>query len=427
MKHTVLQLIGSFHQGGSERQAVRLARSLNESGRYRVLVAALDGAGVLRREVEEMNLSAEIESFPLTSFYNRGMQRQLKRFADFVKRERVQVVHTHDFYSNIFGITGARLAGVKARIASRRETSGVRSARQRQIERFVFRFANRIVANAEAVRNEVIAEGTPARKVVTVYNGLDFAQGSTQSTDKAAAKRRVIEAWRASGVVANEFVSVDAASDDELRNIGFDDDDFPARFTRAPIVTIVANMRLRVKDHPTFLRMARRVRERIPEAMFVLAGEGELLGELRALAVEYGLAHHAIFTGRCANVGEVLAASDVCVLSSTGEGFSNSILEYMAARRAVVATDVGGVREVLADGETGIIVSVGDDAMMARRVCELLENPQRASEMGERGRHAVEEKFSAVAQLARIENLYDELTGGALRAQSYIEAREAVL
>jgi hypothetical protein len=63
MKHTVLQLIGSFSQGGSERQAVRLARSLHESGRYRVLVAALDGEGVLRGEVERMNLDAEIESF----------------------------------------------------------------------------------------------------------------------------------------------------------------------------------------------------------------------------------------------------------------------------------------------------------------------------------------------------------------------------
>lgn len=422
MKHTVLQLIGSFHQGGSERQAVRLARSLHASGRYRVLVAALDGEGVLRREVEEMNLGAKIESFPLTSFYNRGMPQQLKRFAEFVKRERVQVVHTHDFYSNIFGITGARLAGVRARIASRRETSGVRTARQRQIERFVFRFANRIVANAEAVRSEVISEGTPARKVVTVYNGLDFAQATTDSPDKAAAKRRVLETWRASGVVANEFIGVDVVTDDS-----FSDDNPVARFSRAPIVTIVANMRLRVKDHPTFLRMARRVRERVPDAMFVLAGEGELLAELRALADDYGLAHHAIFTGRCANVAEVLAASDVCVLSSTGEGFSNSILEYMAARRPVVATDVGGVREALADGETGFIVSVGDDAMMAARVCELLEHPQRASEMGERGRHAVEEKFSVEAQLARIENLYDELTGGALRERSYVGAREAIL
>jgi len=204
------------------------------------------------------------------------------------------------------------------------------------------------------------------------------------------------------------------------------DDDFSARFLRARVVTIVANMRLRVKDHPMFLRMARRVREQMPEAMFVLAGEGELLAELRALAADYGLARHAIFTGRCANVGEVLAASDVCVLSSTGEGFSNAILEYMAASRPVVATDVGGVREAVTEGETGYIVPSGDDAAMAARVCELLENPVRASEMGERGRRAVEGKFSTKAQLMRVENLYDELLDVVATARSHVEVRGAI-
>lgn len=204
------------------------------------------------------------------------------------------------------------------------------------------------------------------------------------------------------------------------------DDDFSARLSRARVVTIVANMRLRVKDHPMFLGMARRVRERVPDTMFVLAGEGELLAELRSLAADYGLQRHAIFTGRCANVGEVLAASDVCVLSSTGEGFSNSILEYMAASRPVVATDVGGVREAVAEGETGYIVPSGDDAAMAARVCELLENPERAIEMGERGRRVVEGKFSVGAQLTRIENLYDELLGGVVPARSHVEVQGTI-
>lgn len=408
MKSSVLHLVGSFAQGGSERQAVRLARSLHESGRYRVVVAALEGCGVLRAEVEGMNLDGEIEEFPLTSFYNRQMARQLNRFARFLKRERVNIVHTHDFYTNIFGITGARLAGVPACIGSRRETSGVRTVRQRQVEKFIFRFAHRIVTNAEAVRREVIAEGTPARKVVTVYNGLDFARlGAPTPESRAKAKRFLLDEWRRSGVL----------SGDAFNDVSFVD---------APIVTIVANMRLRVKDHPMFLRMARRVHERVPQALFVLAGEGELLAELRALAAEYGLQDHAIFTGRCANVGAVLRASDVCVLSSTGEGFSNAILEYMAAARPVVATDVGGVREAIVEGETGYIIPVGDDAAMAERVSELLEHPERAVEMGAHGRQIVEGNFSVEAQLTRIESLYDELLHGAIAAQTQDTAQEAM-
>lgn len=402
MKHTVLQLVGSFAQGGSERQAIRLARSLHESGRFRVRVAALEGSGVLRAEVERMNLGGDIPEFPLTSFYDWQMARQLFRFAGFLRRERVQIVHTHDFYTNIFGITGARLAGVPVRIASRRETVGVRTARQRQIENFIFRFASGIVANAEAVRREVIAEGAPARKVVTVYNGLDFARLEAQQQNRREAKLAQLEEWKKGGVFGGG-----------------------AEFVDEPVVTIVANMRLRVKDHPMFLRMARRVHERQPRALFVLAGEGELLAELRSLAAEYGLQDRAIFTGRCTNVGALLRASDVCVLSSIGEGFSNAILEYMAASRPVVATDVGGVREAIIDGETGYIVPSGNDEAMAERIVELLVRPERGIEMGERGRRIVEEKFSVEAQLARVESLYDELLGGASAVPLRNEAREA--
>src|SRR5207302_925678 len=125
-------------------------------------------------------------------------------------------------------------------------------------------------------------------------------------------------------------------------------------------VTIVANLRHAVKDHPTFLRAAQRVKSQVPEAAFLIAGEGELLEPMRGLAAQLGLAQDVFFIGRCGNVADLLALSEVCVLSSIAEGFSNAILEYMAAARPVVATDAGGVREAVHDGETGYIVPVGD-------------------------------------------------------------------
>ena len=123
-----------------------------------------------------------------------------------------------------------------------------------------------------------------------------------------------------------------------------------------------------MKDHPTFLRAAKRVHEAVPEAAFVLAGEGRLTDSLRALAAELGLARDAFFIGRCSRIAELLAVSDVCVLSSKAEGFSNSILEYMAAARPVVVTNVGGAREAVAEGETGYLVEAGDDETMAARI-----------------------------------------------------------
>ena len=378
MPRNVLQLIGSFHQGGSERQAAQLTRLLAESGRYRVRVACLDPEGVLRGEVERLNLG-EIHAYPLTSFYNRGFVAQLRRFAAFLRAESVDLVQTHDFYSNVFGMAGAALARVPARVAAKRETGGMRTAAQRRVELLAYRLARAVVANSEAVKEQLLGDGVPARKVAVVYNGLDPARARPPAGFSRAA------ALAGLGLPADEG----------------------RRF-----VTLVANLRHAVKDHPTFLRAARRVRAEVPEAAFVLAGEGELETPLRALASELGIADAVFFTGRCTRVGALLAASDVCVLSSTAEGFSNSILEYMAAGRPVVATDVGGAREAVVEGETGHLVPAGADELMASRIGELLRDPVRAREMGERGRARVAQQFSCAAQLARTEALYERLLAG---------------
>jgi glycosyltransferase involved in cell wall biosynthesis len=373
LKPHVLQLVGSFNQGGSERQAVQLTRLLVESGRYRVRVACLSPEGLLREEVERLNLG-EIHAYPLTSFYDRRFVAQLRRFAAFLRAEGIALVQTSDFYSNVFGMFGAALARVPARVASKRETGGMRTPAQRRVELFAFRLAHAVVANAEAVRQQLVKDGVPARKVSVVYNGLDDERLRPPA---------------------------DFSREAALEDLGL------PRGRR--LVTVVANLRHAVKDHPTFLRAAQRVRERVPEAAFVLAGEGELETNLRRLASELGIADAVFFTGRCTRVGELLAVSDVCVLSSTAEGFSNSILEYMAAGRPVVATDVGGAREAIVEGETGHLVSAGDDEQMAARIGELLRDPVRAREMGERGSQRVARQFSCAAQLSRVEALYERL------------------
>jgi glycosyltransferase involved in cell wall biosynthesis len=174
-------------------------------------------------------------------------------------------------------------------------------------------------------------------------------------------------------------------------------------------VTIVANLMFPVKDYPTFLRAAQRVREAVPEARFIVVGDGPLKDETTALAKRLGLGTDVFFAGRCEQVADILAISDVCVLSSLAEGFSNSILEYMGASRPVVATNVGGAREAIIEGETGYLAQPGDYETIASRITELLRDPERARSMGRRGRQVVEEKFSPAAQLARTEQLYDRL------------------
>ncbi len=385
LPRNVLHLVHGFYEGGSERQAVQLIRLLHERARYRVHVASLYGGGPLRAEVERLG-TGDIPVYELTSFHDRNTITQLRRCARYLREHEIVLVHTHDFYSNIFGLAAATLARTPARIASRRETTGTRTPTQKRVERAAYRLADTVVANAAAVRAHLIAEGVRADKIEVIYNGLDLARVAPP----AGARNELLASLK-----------------------------LPAgrRF-----VTIVANLRLPVKDHPTFLRAAQRVRAAVPDAAFVLAGEGELSEPLHALAAALGIARDTFFVGRCDQVAALLAVSDVCVLSSRAEGFSNALLEYMAAARPVVATDVGGARELIRADETGHLVAVGDDEQMAARIIALLADPERARAFGERGRRVVAEQFSCAAQVARVEQLYERLLAAQATAHVRHEA-----
>jgi glycosyltransferase involved in cell wall biosynthesis len=362
--------------GGTERQVIQLVRLLQTSGEYQIYLACHQKRGELLEDAERLGLG-EILEYPLNSFYDLNFLVQLRRCVRFLKENEIAVVHTHDFYTNIFGMIAAWLAGVPARIASKRETEGFRNSLQKRAERYAFALAHSVITNANAVKHQLIKEGVREEKLLTVYNGLDINRVVPQS---------------------------DLQRNDMLTMLKLPQEPIGRRF-----VTIVANVQHAVKDHPTFLRAAARVRKAVPQASFVLAGQGALTNDLRELSRDLGIERDTFFVGHCERVAEVLAVSEVCVLSSKAEGFSNSILEYMAASRPVVVTDVGGAREAVIDGQTGFIVPAGDDETMAERIVTLLNEPERARAMGEQGRLIVEERFSCNAQLERTAALYDLL------------------
>jgi glycosyltransferase involved in cell wall biosynthesis len=373
MKPNVLFIIDSFEQGGSERQAMQLLTQLHASGECRVHLACLQNRGSLRIEADQLGIG-EIREYALNSFYDLNFVKQLRRLVQFIKENQIDVVHTHCFYTNIFGMTGAFLARVRARVTSKGETDGFRSLMQKRAERAAFRLSHRVIANCLVVQNQLIREGVNPAKIIQHYNGLDLDRLKVQ-----AVLRR----------------------EDALAEFGLPAD---RRY-----MSIVANLRNPVKDHPMFLRAAARVRAAVPDAGFAIAGEGELMEGLRELATELGIKDDVFFLGRCDNVADLLFASDIGVLSSKAEGFANAILEYMAAELPVVATDVGGAREAIAEGETGFLVASGDDEKMAERIIEVLNDRPRAHAMGERGQLVAAERFSCDRHLQNTLELYDEL------------------
>ncbi len=370
----VLQLIGSFHLGGSERQAVQLTRLLVENDSHKIFLAAMNVEGILRDEAEKIGFH-DITEFPLTSFYDANFFKQLSRAAKFMRENEIEIVQTHDFYTNVFGMFAATLARVPLKIAAKRETGGMRSKSQMFMERQAFRLADEIVANSEAVKNYLIAGSIPSEKINIIYNGLDF----------------------------DKFLSVKKSRREICEKLNL-----PAG-ENLKFITLVANLRHAVKNQKMFLRAAAKVVQMHENAHFILAGEGELKDELAAFAEDMKIAGNVHFTGRCENVPELLSISEICVLTSIAEGFSNSIIEYMAAGKAVVATDVGGASEAVIEGETGYLVQSDHDRILAKHLNELLDNEQKSKTFGTKGREIAEGKFSLETQLLKTLELYEKI------------------
>ena len=370
MKKRILQFIPSFHRGGSESQSIALTGLLKAEGSFDVFAATLNGEGVLRPTADVIGLP-EIPEFALTSFYNPNFVRQVRLCSKYLIENKIDLVHTHDFYTNVFGMAAAAYAGISARVASKRETGGVRTRSQESVEKLAFSAANAVVANCEAVREYLIKRGVSPKRIHIIYNGIAPEPPATKSL--------------------------------KAEDLGLPGEE-SVRF-----VTMVANLRHDVKNVPMLLRAAKRVSETEMNAHFVIAGEGDLTGAMRDSASQLGVADKVHFIGRCDDIRALLSLSHVCVLTSIAEGFSNSILEYMRAGKPVVATNVGGAAEVIVDGMTGYLVDSNDDEALADHLLEFLRDETKAKEFGAKGREAVVEKFSQKTQLDRTIEIYNKL------------------
>jgi glycosyltransferase involved in cell wall biosynthesis len=160
----------------------------------------------------------------------------------------------------------------------------------------------------------------------------------------------------------------------------------------------------RFKDYVTFIQMARQMSVRRKNVVFVLVGDGETLEASRKAAAGFEAVR---FLGRQKNIEAIVATFDVGVLCTFGEGFSNSIMEYMALGLPVVATEGGGTRELIVDGETGFLVAPSDPEALAERIGQLLDNPAVARRMGEAGKARLRRDFSISRMIDETIRLYE--------------------
>lgn len=365
-------LVDSFNTGGTETQAVELALRLDPT-RYRATLGCLRDEGPLRARLEGSGLQV-IEFHPRGGVKSAGGVYQLLRLAAFLRKERFEVVHAHDLWSNLLAVPAARLAGTPVIISSRRDLSDGEwyTARNRRMLRYVQRLSTVILANSEMVREDLLrVDAFPPGKIRVVHNGVD-------------ASRFRVRANR--------------------------EDLFPG-LRGFKLVVVVGNMHRDVKGHPWLIRAASAVVRKFPTVRFLLAGDGEMRPAFERMAQEAGVKQHVLFLGHRPDIPEVLSCCDIGVLASTAEGLPNAVLEYLAAGLPTIATLVGGSLEVIRDGLTGLLVPPRDENSLGCAILRLLEDPQLAATLARAGRQHVEENFSFDRLLSNVSELYSELLG----------------
>jgi len=357
-----------MEMGGSQTHLLQVLRLLDRD-RFHPSLYCMTGRGALIDTVREMRVPV-FDGAMSDGFGVAQILRGAARLAGFLRRRRVEVVHNYLLRANLVGSLAARIARVPVVLCSKR---GCHERRGRELAavRLANWLSDGVTTNAEAVREFVHAnERCPIEKMVVIPSGVD----------------------------TERFRPLQPG--DYKRRLGLD--------PRRPVVGIVTRMRVR-KGVDEFLRAMITVRERFPAAQAVIVGEVELDDALRRVVAEGGLANDLHLLGRRSDMPEVFASFDVFVLSSHDEGMSNAILEAMAMELPVVATDVGGTGEVVRGGQTGLLVPPRDPAPLALAIAQLLDAPQRCRDMGRLGRTLVEERFSAVAMVRQMEDLYTRM------------------
>jgi glycosyltransferase involved in cell wall biosynthesis len=375
----VAYILPNVESGGTERHVLALARRIDRS-RFDLSLITTAGGGSLHGEFAAL--------IPVTVFGDprKGRRfrtgplehlRTIARAARLLRRDRPDIVHAYLPAANVSGPIAAWLAGVPRVSVSKRARADYKRLYPlwRRVEPLGNRLADVILVNSDAVRRDIERTETHWEgKFRKVYNGV-----------------APLAPWGPGEIEAFRFR--------EGLPLG------------APLVACVSNF-YPYKGHGELVEAVATVAPRFPEAPFLLVGrDSGTLEETKASVRERGIGAAVRFLGSRSDVPDLLRACDLFVHPSREEGFSNAILEAMAAGLPVAAFDVGGNAEAVVHGETGLLAPARDAGALARALAELLGDEGRRKRMGEAGRRRAAECFSLDRMVAEMETMYGSLAG----------------
>jgi glycosyltransferase involved in cell wall biosynthesis len=374
MKPNALFVIGSLEIGGAEKQMQLLVGELH--GRTHCChVYSLQGGGPLKKWFEALGVavfSGGLKKEDIARAPWKVVPAEWRLFR-LVQELSPSVIHCFLPLITFMGALAGRIARVPLVVTSRRAlgTHQRRHPVLRPLDHVAARLSHRITVNSQAVRDDMVrCENVDVSKLLLIYNGVDTRPF-----------RAALSCLK------------DVRQDLNLKKT-------------TKLMIVIANL-IPYKGHLELLHAAKEVVERFPDALFLLVGEDRgIQKDLERDVVNLGIGQSVRFLGRRDDVPALLTASDISILPSHEEGFSNVILESMAAGLPVVATNVGGNSEAVLDGITGWIIPPEDPRALAAKIIDLLKDPDRAEEWGKRGRERVNQMFTVKKMVAAHLDLY---------------------
>ena len=368
----ILLMIQHLDGGGTERHVHDLALGLDRS-LFQVHVIHF-GPGEMARRLAEAGGPA-VTLMPLDKGTGLAALRTAMAVRRYIARHRIRLVMTFHFVADLVGAAASLGRPRPLLVQSRRDMGFTRNWRQRTAGRWLDRRVDGYIAVSEAVRRAVAGqEGVDPAKIRVIHNGTELAALRAGVWDVEAERRRL-------GIEPGELV-----------------------------IGCVANFNP-VKGHAALIEAFHRLRRVIPRSRLLLAGDGPMRDQIREAVASHGLEGAVLMTGSSRDVGREYRLSDVVVLPSRSEGFSNSIVEAMGLGRPVVACRVGGNPEAIEDGVTGLLVEPFDPEALAGALARLAGDEPMRRRLGEAARAEAERRFSLETMLAHTADFLLERLG----------------
>ncbi len=364
MKTRVLHILDSLDLGGAQVVVENLVRHADRTC-FDVEVATLHGRGVFWERIARLGVPVHslspVKALPIY------IPRLLWLFAT----RHFDVIHCHLLGANILAKPLATLCGVRVRINHDHcNDKSTLPAFARRLDRWTNRLSTHVVAVSESTREYLLQhEGLPPQRVTTVLNGISLDTYQPRSELRAEMRKQL-------GIPTDAFV---------VGGIG----------------RLVYQ-----KNFALFLDVVSQVAQRHPRAVFAIAGTGPDEAALRAQAARLGLSERVYFLGFVADTARLYPALDCLLLTSRFEGLPITILEAMACRVPIVASDLDGMREVLRDRETAALVAPGEPGPYAGRVSDFITRPEEAGAIAGAALALVRARYSAEAMTRAVEAIY---------------------